>query len=203
MIRTLSITQRPGFQLLLLAAVMAAAGFARTAVGPLQEAMRVALILSDNEMALLQGPVIGIPIALTAIPLGLLIDRSSRVRLLLALVSITLVGSLFTAIAPSFPWLLVARFLAGVSALAIVPVVYSLGVDLYPPEQRGRVLTVASIGQVAGAIRALHQRHLVVAQGQCQPHRLLQRTDLGSRKARRRHCRGQQQQLEARSLRYR
>jgi MFS family permease len=150
MIRTLSITQRPGFQLLLLAAVMAAAGFALTAVGPLQEAMRVALILSDNEMALLRGPVIGIPIALTAIPLGLLIDRFSRVRLLLVLLSFALMGSLFTAFASSFIWLLAARLLAGVAALAIVPVVYSLGADLYPPEQRGRVLTVANIGQVAG-----------------------------------------------------
>ena len=150
MIRRLSITQRPGFQLLLLAAVIAAAGFARTAVGPLQEAMRVALILSDNQMALLQGPVIGIPIAFIAIPLGLLIDCTSRVRLLLALVSFTLMGSLFTAFASSFIWLLVARFLAGVAALAIVPVVYSLGADLYPPEQRGRVLMVASISQCAG-----------------------------------------------------
>jgi predicted MFS family arabinose efflux permease len=148
--RTLSIVLRPGFQLLLLAMVMAAAGFARTAVGPLQEAMRMALILSDNEMALLQGPAIGIPIALTAIPLGLLIDRSSRVRLLLALVLFALMGSLFTAFASGFIWLLIARCVAGVAALAIVPVVYSLGADLYPPEKRGRVLTVASIGQVAG-----------------------------------------------------
>src|SRR5207249_1508965 len=71
-----------GYQLLLLAAAMAAGGYVRTAISPLQETMRIALSMSDNQMALLQGPVIGIPITLAAVPLGLLIDRYSRVRLL-------------------------------------------------------------------------------------------------------------------------
>lgn len=143
-------TSGRGFQLMLLAAAMAAAGYVRTALSPLQEAMRVALSLSDNQMALLQGPVIGIPVVLTAIPLGLFIDRSSRARLLVLLVLLSLVGSALTAFASGFEVLLLARGLAGVSALGIVPVVFSLLADLYPPEQRGRVTTVAIVGQVAG-----------------------------------------------------
>lgn len=141
---------RPGFQLLLLAAAMAAAGLARTAISPLQEAMRVALSLSDNQMALLQGPVIGVPVALAAIPLGLLIDRSVRVRLLMVLILLSLAGSLLTAFASNFILLLLARGLAGVAGLGIVPVVFAILADLYPPTHRGRVMTVALIGQVAG-----------------------------------------------------
>jgi predicted MFS family arabinose efflux permease len=139
-----------GVQLVLLACAMAAAGYARTAISPLQEAMRVALALSDNEMALLQGPVVGIPVALAAIPLGLLIDQRSRTQLLRVLIVLSLVGSLLTAVTSSFPLLLVARGLAGLTGLAILPVVFSFLADLYPPTQRGRVTTVALVGQVSG-----------------------------------------------------
>jgi predicted MFS family arabinose efflux permease len=139
-----------GIQLLLLATAMGAGGYARTALGPLQEAMRIALSLNDNEMALLQGAVVGIPVAIIAIPLGFLINRYSRVRLLFALIVLSAAGSLLTAFASSFTLLLLARCIAGVMGLATVPVVFSLLADLYAPVQRGRVMTVVFIGQVGG-----------------------------------------------------
>jgi len=145
-----SLSAGRGFQLLLLAFAMAGAGYTRTAISPLQEAMRLALALSDNQMALLQGPVIGVPVALAAIPLGLLIDRTCRVRLLEVLLVLSVLGSLFTAFASRFLLLLLARGLAGVTGLGIVPVVFSIVADLYPPAQRGRAVTVALVGQVAG-----------------------------------------------------
>jgi hypothetical protein len=65
---------------------MATAGaYARTAMSPLQETMRVALGLSDNQMASLQGPALALPLMLVAVPLGVLIDSRSRVRMLLVL----------------------------------------------------------------------------------------------------------------------
>jgi MFS family permease len=137
-------------QLPLLALAMAVAGYVRTAVSPLQEAIRLAWSLGDNQMALLQGPAIGIPVALVAIPLGLLIDRSCRVRLLWSLVGLSVLGSFLTAFANGFAVLLIVRSLAGVAALAIVPVVFSLIADHYPPHLRGRATTVIFIGQVAG-----------------------------------------------------
>src|SRR4029453_11391681 len=59
-------------------------------------------------------------------------------------------GSLLTAAAANFGVLLVARCIAGMTGLAILPVVFSLLADLYPPAQRGFAMTVAIIGQVAG-----------------------------------------------------
>ena len=150
MVRASSLIGRAGPQLLLLAVAMAAAGYVRTAMSPLQEAMRIALSLTDNQMALLQGPAIGIPVVLTAIPLGLLIDRYRRTGILLVLMALSLAGTLLTALAPGFGLLLLARCLAGVMGLAILPVVFSLLADLFEPAQRGRVTTVAIIGQVAG-----------------------------------------------------
>jgi MFS family permease len=145
-----SLSYKPVRQLLVLTVVMAAIGYIRTAISPLQEAMRIGLVLTDNEMALLQGPVIGIPVALLAIPLGVLIDRHSRTRLLITLVVLSLTGSLFTGMVTDFRWLLIARGIAGVAGLGIIPVVLSLLADLFPPAQRGRATTVIFVGQVAG-----------------------------------------------------
>jgi predicted MFS family arabinose efflux permease len=158
-----------GVQLLLLTAAMAAIGYIRTAISPLQEAMRVALSLSDNQMALLQGAVIAIPVTLAAIPLGLLIDRYSRVRLLMVLVWLSLLGNLLTAFASDFTLLVLARGLAGVTGLGIIPVVFSLLADLYPPEQRGRVTTVVFIGQVGGNSAAFALGGLLLAMAGTQP----------------------------------
>jgi MFS family permease len=138
------------FQLFLLAIAMAAGGYARTAISPLQEAMQLNLGLTDNQMALLQGPAVGIPLALTAIPLGLLVDRYSRVRLLTALILLSSLGSLLTVFAAQFTALLLTRALAGVAGLSTVPVVYSLISDLYAPARRGRATTIICVGQLAG-----------------------------------------------------
>jgi MFS family permease len=134
--------------LLTLAAL--AGSYARITLGPLQETMRVALGLSDNHMAILQGPALALPMVAAAIPLGLIIDRYSRVRLLVVLAAFNLAGSVLTATAPNFTILIMARCLIGLSAFATAPVAYSLLADLYPPAQRGRATMVMALGQVGG-----------------------------------------------------
>lgn len=144
---------------------MLIAGYVRTALSPLQETMRLALSLSDNQMALLQGPAIGIPVAIAAIPLGLLIDRSIRARILLVLATVSVIASAATALITQFALLLVVRGVAGVAALAIVPVVFSLIADHYSPEMRGRATMVVFIGQVAGNSAAFALGGLLLANG--------------------------------------
>jgi MFS family permease len=127
-----------------------AVAYARTALSPLQESMRVDLALGDTHMALLQGPALALPVALAAIPLGLLIDRHSRVRLLLIFAVIDLAGSLLTALASSFALLFAARCLVGLTVAATSTTAFSLLADLYPPAQRGRAAMVIGVGQYAG-----------------------------------------------------
>jgi predicted MFS family arabinose efflux permease len=136
--------------MLLLTVAVTAAAYARTGVSPLQETMRAVLALSDNQMALLQGPAMSLPLVVAAIPLGLLIDRYSRVRLVFAFTVVDAVGSVLTGLASSFRFLLVGRCLVGFAALAINPVALSLLADFYPPAQRGRATMVIAIGQVGG-----------------------------------------------------
>jgi len=137
--------------LLLLALTVAAANYARFAVGPFQETLRVALRLSDNQIALLQGPALAIPTVSAAIPLGFLIDRMSRVKLLSVLTLLSLVGSFLTAIATNFSALFAARCLVGLAASSTMTAAFSMLADSYAPSERGRANMFVVIGQVSGA----------------------------------------------------
>jgi len=143
-----------GYQLFLLTIAMATGGYVQNTVSPLQETIRVGLALSDHQMAVLQGPALGIPMMLVAIPLGLLIDRYSRARLLTVFVAVGVGGSVLTAFASDFSTLLLARGLAGLGGFGSVPIVFSLLADLYPPVQRGRVTSLVTVGQVVGSAAA-------------------------------------------------
>jgi len=138
------------YQLLLLTAAAAFANYALSAVSPLQETMRTALGLSDNEVALLQGPALALPLALAGIPLGLVVDRYLRARLLLGFVALAILGSLLTAFAPNYIVLFAARSLVGLAVPAISMAALSMIADIYPPAYRGRAFMVMAIGQVGG-----------------------------------------------------
>jgi MFS family permease len=139
---------------ILMLAAVTAANYARVMVGPLQEAMRTSLGLSDNQIAILQGPVLALPIVIAAIPLGVLIDRLSRARLLLIFAAIDMIGSAVSSLAPSFTVLAASRGVVGLAATATPIATLSLLADLYAPTQRGRAAMLMSIGQSAGAAAA-------------------------------------------------
>lgn len=145
---------RPRIQLILLSSAVWATTFAATALGPLQEAARVALGLSDTHMALLQGPARAIPLVLCGVPLGLLVDRYDRMRLLILCGMLTVAAHIWTALAMSFAALFAARWLVGLAGAATLTAAISLIADLYAPARRGRALMVMGIFQVAGASAA-------------------------------------------------
>lgn len=141
---------RAGVQLSLLTVAATAVAYSATVVSPLQETMRAALSLTDHQMALLQGPALALPMVIAALPLGLIIDRYSRVRLLFIFSVIDLAASVATALAPSFAMLFVARCMVGLAGTVISAAVFSLLADLYATAQRGRASMVVVIGQSTG-----------------------------------------------------
>lgn len=116
--------------------------------------MKEALFLNDNQMALLQGPAMALPLLLTAVPLGLAIDRYSRVRLIVALAVLNTIASAATALISSFALLFMARCVVGAVGFAMLPIALSLLSDLYPPDQRGRATTIVSVSQLGGSSAA-------------------------------------------------
>lgn len=127
-----------------------AANYARATVSPLQEAIRIGLDLTDNQIALVQGLAIALPISLAAFPLGLLVDRYKRVRILLVLAVMNLVGTLLTALSDDFTLLFIARGLVGLGSYGTVMTVPSLISDLCGPEMRGRAVSLSGVGYVVG-----------------------------------------------------
>ncbi len=122
----------------------------RYVLSPMQELVRADLGLDDNHVALLQGMSIALPTALLSIPLGRLVDRTHRARLLVLLAAACAVGSLLTAVASSFGAAFVARMIVGASVIAAQPTALSLVADLTAPAERGRMITLISVGQALG-----------------------------------------------------
>jgi len=123
---------------------------ARYAVSPLTELIKADLRLDDNHVALLQGMSIALPTALMSIPLGRLVDRANRTRLLVVLALVCVAGSLLTAFAGEFPVAFLARMLVGAAVIGAQPAALSLVADLTEPATRGRMITLVSIGQAIG-----------------------------------------------------
>lgn len=136
--------------LFLLTLSTAAAFYARTAISPLQEAMRLDLALSDHQMALLQGPAVALPAVLCAIPMGLIVDRFSRARFVLLLTAFALAGGVMVAVGASFATFFAGRVLIGIAQTGVWIAALSLLADLFPPGQIGRAASAMTLGTILG-----------------------------------------------------
>lgn len=140
----------PAFALLALALAMAIGFALMTSFAPVQEAAKAELGLSDYSLSLIQGLSAAIPLALFSIPIGILVDRTNRVRLMLALAGVWTLGTLLTALASSAPVLFAARMLTGIGTTGALTAALSLAADVCRPEQRGRALLLVNLGKAGG-----------------------------------------------------
>lgn len=74
-----------------------------------------------------------------------LIDKYSSRTLYLMALGVFLVGTVIGALAHSFPLLLLARIVQGASAGMIMPLIQTLMMTLYAPEQRGRAMGLVGL----------------------------------------------------------
>jgi MFS family permease len=158
-----------GGQLLLLALASFATWYSAYTLYPVQEELRIAMSFSDNQIALLQGPAEAFPILIVAGPLGLLIDRYSRVRLMLVIAVLELIATLLTSLASSFAMLFVARAIVGLAVASSMPVSSSLLADWYPPSQRGRASIALGLACIGGTSTAFSLGGLLVARAASAP----------------------------------
>lgn len=136
---------------LLLAAILFGGAAMRSVFGPLQEAARIDLHLTDFSMSLVQGVAAGAPVALISLPVAWVIDHGQRVRLLIALLGVCVIGAFWTAWAGGFVSLFLARTLSGIGAGCALSVIISLSADLCAPDHRGRAIVLLGLGAYAGA----------------------------------------------------
>ncbi|MBW6525009.1 MFS transporter [Sphingomonas sp. RHCKR47] len=118
--------------------------------GTVQESAKAELHLSDYTLSLVQGVSAALPLALFSIPIGILVDRFNRVRIMIALVALFVAGTALTGAARSVTVLFAARMLVGIGTTGALTAALSLCADLCAPAQRGRALLVINLGKSLG-----------------------------------------------------
>lgn len=119
-----------------------------------QEAAKAELGLSDVELGFVQGIGAAAPLALFAVPIGRLVDRWNRMRLLLLLVANWTAGMVLTAFADSVTGLFVARMFVAVGGFCSVTAAISIAADMCAPARRGSAMLILTLGKWGGSAGA-------------------------------------------------
>ncbi|RZJ06178.1 MAG: MFS transporter [Brevundimonas sp.] len=135
---------------LLVSTIVLIAGMVRLGFSPVQEAAKAELGLSDDQIGLIQGIAAALPVALLALPLGWLTDHWKRTRLMMVLALCWTAGMIGSALARDFTGLFIARMLAGVGTMSLIPVAVSVLADLSAPTTRGRAMLFLGMGNTLG-----------------------------------------------------
>ena len=105
---------------------------------------------SDFQMGLLSSAFTWV-YALFALPLGFLVDRKSRTKLVAIGVFLWSAATIWTGAAKSFTQLFMARMSVGVGEAVLSPAAFSMIGDSFPRERRGLPIAVYSMALVIGA----------------------------------------------------
>lgn len=116
----------------------------------IQEAAKAEMGLSDYALSLVQGASAAVPMVLLSIPIGVLVDRVNRVRLMAVLAGVAVLGTALTAFAPDAPTLFVARMMAAIGTTGSLTAALSVGADLVVPVHRGRAALMTTLGKMLG-----------------------------------------------------
>lgn len=119
------------------------------------EPIKHELGLSDIQVGLANTTVLYTAYAVFCIPMGLLVDRISRVRLLAAATLLWCAGLLVTGLSTSIAWLVASKVLLGIANAITLPAAMSLLADYFPPKRRAMATTSYGLGQGVGQAGAI------------------------------------------------
>lgn len=143
------------YVLALLTLLSALAFMDRQILAVVLEPVKTEFGLSDLQIGLVTGLGFSLSFALLGIPLGKLADRSERRRVLVWSRGLGALLGATGALASGFWSLLASRTGGAVSDAGGAPASISMLSDLYPPEERSRVISIFGTGGSVGALLAL------------------------------------------------
>lgn len=123
----------------------------RQVIAILAGKIKAEFALTDSQLGLLSGLAFSVVYSTLAIPIALLADRASRVRIMAWALG---VWSAFTALcgfAQGYTSLFLCRAGVGVGEAGGVAPAYSVVSDYFPPHQRARALAIYSLGIPIGS----------------------------------------------------
>ncbi|MDX9741739.1 MAG: MFS transporter [Gammaproteobacteria bacterium] len=145
-------TQRSWYALGILTLVYATHYLDRTVLALVIEPLRQEFRLTDIELGMLTGLAYGATFALAGIPMGLLIDRGNRVRLLAAMAATWSAMTAAFGLAQGYAHLILARIGLSASQAGGSPCSLSLISDLFPPHRRATAIGIFFLSSGIGAL---------------------------------------------------
>jgi MFS family permease len=134
----------------LLASVLALASADTATVGASAIQLRHDLHINNTDVGLLVT-VTSLIAAAASLPFGVLADRVTRTRILGGAIVLWGAAMIWSATAPTFGQLLVARLFLGAVTAAAGPIVASLVGDWFAAAERGRIYSYILSGELVGA----------------------------------------------------
>ena len=123
----------------------------RMIIGLLVEPMKADLNISDTEISLLQGLAFALFYTIAGVPIGRLIDRSHRMRIVTAGITLWSMMTVFCGFASHYWQLFLLRIGVGVGEATLSPAAYSIISDSFPPKRLGIAMGVYGLGSAVGA----------------------------------------------------
>ncbi|TVQ05545.1 MAG: MFS transporter [Balneolaceae bacterium] len=122
----------------------------RQIVAVLGTQIRDSLLLSNFQIGLLYGPAFSVVYAIAGIPMGRLVDKTSRKAMICLGLFIWSLMTVLSGFAASFTFLIIARLFVGLSQAILSPAVYSYMADEFSPEKRATIFSVYASGIFIG-----------------------------------------------------
>ncbi len=135
--------------IVLLAGVLGLSAADAATVGAIAPELERSLHIGNTAIGLLVAASIGVG-AVATLPIGILVDRTNRTRLLSISVLAWSAAMIVSGAATSYAMLLITRLALGAVVAAAWPAVASLTGDLFPAADRGRIYGYIISGELIG-----------------------------------------------------
>ena len=123
----------------------------RQIINLLVDPIRTDLSLSDSQVSFLQGLAFVLPYVILSIPLGRIVDRANRIRVLVIGILVWTVSCVTCGLAKNFWQLGVARMGVGAGEASVTPASWSLLADYFSEEKRALPVSIFLMGPYLGA----------------------------------------------------
>ena len=127
----------------------------RQVIGLLTPSLKASLHLTDVQVSLLQGLAFVSIFALAGLPLGHLIDRADRRRIIAIGIAFWSLATVACGLAETFWQLFAARLAVGLGEACLAPAAVSLVADYFSPDRRGRAMGLVQAGTPLGSAASL------------------------------------------------
>jgi len=118
----------------------------------LQEPIKHEFGLSDGQLGLISGTAYAVAFGVAGLPLGMLVDRTHRVRLLAALLTVWSGLTALAALAPSYLTLFLVRVGVGAAESGGTPTNLSLISDYFHKDRRSTAIGIYLVGSQIGTL---------------------------------------------------